>query len=173
MNQTAALRIRIKRNSDGSAVLTCTRADGSVTWQRQEGAHGQFFPRHDLTHFAVETTLGHRRGFYGLVAEGWDLSDFGTPWPRGRIPDDAEPAELIVGFLDAERAAGTRWTAGDFNDRIAAYYRTHLSGAGPPTLTDDDLARIRRRRAELFAAWDAVPPGQALELSFDSAVTAR
>src|SRR5438309_3304320 len=76
------LLIRIKKKSDGSAALSCLRADGSVTWQRQTGQQGRFFPLHDLTHYAVETVLGYARGFYGLVAEGWDLTDFGNPWPR-------------------------------------------------------------------------------------------
>jgi hypothetical protein len=165
---SAPLTVRIKKNADGSAALSCTRADGTVTWQRQQGAQGRFFPRHDLTHFAVETILRHERGFYGLVASGWDMSDFGAPWPRGRIPADADPSELIVGFLDTERASGMRWSAADFNDKAAAYYRDHLPGTTPPTLGDDDLARIRQRRAELFAAWDAVPPGGTLELVFDA-----
>ncbi|HEX6048723.1 MAG TPA: hypothetical protein VFZ21_05635 [Gemmatimonadaceae bacterium] len=173
MSDAAVLRIRIKKNADGSAALTCTRADGTVTWQRQEGVHGQFFPRHDLTHFAVETTLGHRRGFYGLVTEGWNLSDFGNPWPRGSIPADADPSELIVGLLDVERASGERATAADFNDRIASYYREHAPGVHPPALTDDELGRIRQRRAELFAAWDAVQPGRALELTFDADAPGR
>lgn len=173
MSDTGVLRIRIKKNADGSAALTCIRADGSVTWHRQEGAQGRFFPPHDLTHFAVETTLGHRRGFYGLVAEGWNITDFGTPWPRGPIPIDADPSELIVGLLDAERAAGERGAAADFNDRIATYYRAHFPGTPAPTLTDDDLANIRRRRAELFAQWDAVRPGLALELTFDVGAAAR
>ena len=162
----AGLTIRIKKNTDGTAALSCTRADGTVTWQRQQGAQGRFFPLHDLTHYAVETMLGYRKGFFGMVADGWDLSDFGAPWPRGRIPDDADPAELIVGFLDTERASGTRWQAADFNDKAAAYYRDHDLRAVPPTLTDDDLGRIRQRRAELFATWDAVTPGDSLELSF-------
>lgn len=162
---TPHLIVRIKKNADGSAALSCTRADGTVTWQRQQGAQGAFFPLHDLTHFAVETVLGHRRGFFGLVAEGWDITDFGAPWPRGRIPADADPSELIVGFLDTERASGARWSAADFNDKAAVYFRDHGLGT-PPTLTDDDLARVRKRRAELFAAWDATPPGSALELTF-------
>jgi hypothetical protein len=161
-----SLTIRIKKNTDGSAALSCTRADGSVTWQRQPGALGRFFPLHDLTHYAVETVLGYRKAFYGMVADGWDLTDFGAPWPRGRIPDDADPAELIVGFLDTERASAARWSAADFNDKAATYYRDHGLPAAPPTLSEEDLAHIRQRRAELFAMWDAVPAGDALELRF-------
>ena len=160
------LTIRIKKNADGSAALSCTRADGTVTWQRQQGVQGMFFPRHDLTHFAVETVLRHRLGFYGMVASGWDLSDFGAPWPRGKVPADADPSELIVGFLDTERASGTRWSASEFNDKAAVYYREHAPGGIPPTLTDDELARVRQRRAELFDQWAAVPPGGTLELTF-------
>ena len=163
----ARLTIRIKKHADGSAALSCTRRGGSVTWQRQQGAQGRFFPLHDLTHYAVETVLRHARGFYGMVASGWDISDFGAPWPRGRIPADADPSELIVGFLDTERASGTRWTAADFNDKTALYYAEHNLATTPPTLTDDDLARVRQRRAQLFAEWDAVPPGGTLELTFD------
>src|SRR5207245_8210042 len=48
----------------------------------------------------------HTRGFYGLVAEGWDLTDFGSPWPRGPLPPEALVSEFIVGFLDRERGAG-------------------------------------------------------------------
>ena len=162
------LTVRIKKNADGSAALSCTRADGTVTWQRQLGTQGLFFPRHDLTHFAVETVLGYRKGFFGMVADGWDISDFAAPWPRGRIPPDADPAELIVGFLDTERASGTRWTANDFNDKATLFYREHGLQSTPPTLTDDDLARIRKRRAELFEQWDAVRPGDALELDFSA-----
>ena len=162
----SGLTIRIKKNRDGTAALSCTRADGSVTWQKQEGRQALFFPRHDLTHYAVESVLGHRRGFYGLVAEGWDMSDFGTPWPRGPLPVDADPSELIVGFLDAERASNARWTAADLNSKVGLYFDMHHI-ASTFDITDDQLAQIRARRGELFAMWEAVPPGEALELQFD------
>lgn len=167
-----ALTIRIKKNRDGTAALSCTRADGSVTWQRQQGAQGRFFPRHDLTHYAVETVLRHRRGFYGLVAEGWDMSDFGTPWPRGTMPADADPSELIVGCLDAEHAGNVRWTAADLKEKVALYFDTHHIVA-TLDITDDQLMRIRERRGELFAMWEAVPAGDALELTFETPVGAR
>lgn len=160
------LLIRIKKKTDGTAALSCVRADGSVTWQRQDGALGRFFPLHDLTHYAVETVLAHRNGFYGLVASGWDLTDFGTPWPRGRLPADAEWSEVLAGFLDGERATGGRWSAADFSDQAAAYSRQH-GAVAPPPVSENDLDRVRARRAELFGLWHALSPGETLELTFD------
>jgi hypothetical protein len=148
------LVIQIKKKADGSAALTCRRADGSVTWQRQEGKQARFFPLHDLTHYAVETVLGQPHGFYGLVASGWDLTDFGSPWPRGPLPIEALAIEQIVGLFDQERAAGVEWSAAEFNG--------HLRGSS--VVTDDDLRRIRERRRELFAQWAALPAGETLEL---------
>src|SRR6476659_9963737 len=101
---TPDLVVRLKKHADGTSSLACTRADGSTTWQKNGDRTSTFFPLHDLTHFAVESTLRCKRGFYGLLAEGWNITDFGHPWPRGRIPADAEPAEVIVGCLDRERA---------------------------------------------------------------------
>jgi hypothetical protein len=160
-----ALTISIKKKTDGAAALSFTRADGTVTWQRQEGRQGRFFPLHDLTHYAVETVLRLDRAFYGLVAAGWNLTDFGNPWPRGPMPPDAGMAELIVGFLDTERASGAVWTAGDFNTKAVAY---HQIRGGVPTLevTEADLGRIRAVRQALFDRWDALPAGAAIELPF-------
>lgn len=159
------LLIRIKKKTDGSAALSCVRADGSVTWQRQEGRLGQFFPLHDLTHYAVETVLGHRRGFYGLVADGWDLDDFGAPWPKGRLPADMDPSEGIVGLLDAERAQGARMDIAELSQLRS---RGPIATRALPALpTDAQLDAVRARRAELFAMWQALPPGETLELSFD------
>lgn len=156
------LIIKIRKNADGSAILSCLRADGSVTWQRQTGVQGRFFPIHDLTHYAVETVLGHRRGFYGLVAEGWNVTDFGAPWPRGRIPADADPSELIVGFLDAERAGGVEWPASDLNDTL----RLHNPGAGWQ-VSQGQLNEIRAVRADLLLRWEALPASESLELGFE------
>ena len=68
------LKIEIVKQPDGAGVLRCTRKDGSVTWQKQT-KHAAHFALHDLTHYAVESTLGCRQGFFGLVAEGWDIED--------------------------------------------------------------------------------------------------
>lgn len=160
-----ALRIQFVKERDGSILLRCHRADGSTTWQRNDGSRGSFFIIHDLTHFAVETELAHRRGFWGLVADGWNVTDFGAPWPRGPIPEDMDPSELIVGFLDGERAGGATWSADDFNDKAEKYFASH-GVTQALTLTDEDLDRIRTRVRELSDRWKLLPRGETLELTF-------
>ena len=165
MSVAPRLTIRIKKSADGRSALTCTRPDGTVTWQSLNATQGRFFPRHDLTHYAVETVLGHRRGFYGLVAAGWDLTDVGAPWPRGRLPAEAGLSEPIVGMLDLERATGERVNASDVNARLAEV--SEEAGIAAIEVSDSELDQIRRKRGELFVQWDTVEPGSALELPFD------
>src|SRR5690348_2604711 len=148
--------------TNGSAALSCVRADGSVTWQRQDGRQGRFFPYHDLTHFAVESVLPIR-GFYRVVADGWDLTDFGKPWPKGPLPEEAHIAEVIVGFLDTERAAGIAWSPEDWRMAATTYFQRRNLPM-PVLPTPDDLQRIRAERGRLFDRWTALPPGETLEL---------
>lgn len=164
------LIIRIKKKTDGSAALSCQRADGSVTWQRQDGRQGTFFPLHDLTHYAVETVLSQPRGFWGLIADGWDLGDFGKPWPRGPLPATVLASELVVGFLDGERAAAAEWSAAQFNESVAIHFAQH-GVQGSCVISDEELKRIREKRRDLFAQWSALPAGDTLELWFTVVAT--
>ncbi len=168
---TITLGIRLKRHVDGSASLTCTRADGSSTWQRHQGPSGAVMPHHDLTHFAVETSLHYREGFFGLIAQGWEIADFARPWPRGPIPDSALEVELIVGFFDAERREGLQWTSQEFlahaDVYVAARQAQHPGRAIPRRdLNDEEIERVRACRDELSSEWARTPTGSALDLQF-------
>jgi hypothetical protein len=167
-----SLTIRFKRHPDGTASLTCVRADGTSTWQRQQGSLGLVFPPHDLTHYAVETTLGYRNGFYGLIADGWDISDFAKPWPKGAIPVEAQEVELIVGFFDTERRSFTQMSETEFNDHAERYLAARRSTkpgalAVAPRLTQEELDGVRHRRADLLSRWGRLGPGETLELPFE------
>ena len=164
----ARLEIRLKRHPDASASITLTREDGTVTWQRQNGQLGMVFPPHDLTHFAVETELGYRSGFYGLVADGWEIADFAAPWPRGPIPREALEVELIVGFFDAERRNPTRWSADEFNEHARMFVAAskHAGKLATPQLTEAQVDRVRGVRDALLARWHALSPGEAMDLRF-------
>ena len=165
LSAMAALRICLTKHADGGAVLRCVRADGSVTWQRQRGRSAGFFPLHDLTHFAIESELGVRHAFYGLIADGWDIEETTGKSPRGPLPSEAYAVERLVGLFDLERAGSAVWSAHELN--------AHCYGPGAPleqrlprAITEDDLARIRSRIDELLARWAVLPGGETLELSF-------
>jgi len=102
----------------------------------------------------VETALGYRRGFFGLVAEGWEIEDTTGKGSRGELPPEALEVERIVGLFDAERGCGAHWSREDFNK------------FGPRELTQSEIQSVRALRAELFARWAEVNPGEKLELTF-------
>jgi hypothetical protein len=164
--ESPLLIIRIKKSADGRSALSCQRRDGSIVYQRQTAAQAGFFTRHDLTHYAVETVLHHRKGFYGLLADGWDFEDFSSKWDKRKYPADADPSELIVGFFDAEHRGDRPWSAAEFND-FARQFMEERGASWNVVLTDEHLRRIRETLADLEKRWDAVAPGGILELLFN------
>ena len=153
------LKIEIVKQPDGAGVLRCTRADGSVTWQKQT-KHAAHFALHDLTHYAVETTLGCRQGFFGLVAHGWDIEDTTGKTKRGALPAEAIEVERIVGLFDSERGSGALWTCEEFNEHA------------PRRLSQEEIY-VRALRSSLFQRWFATAAGHALELTFALGVPPR
>ena len=158
-----SLQLRLKKAADGRVgSFALHRADGSVTVMRSVQA---FFPVHDLTHYAVESTLRMTRGFYGLVSEGWNFEDFGTPWPRGPMPDNRDPAEELVGCLDLERATGHPMTADEVNEQLQRFAQAHP--AAPPLMLDEEQLDIIRQRVRAYASeWHALPNGATLALDY-------
>ena len=158
------LRISIAKRADGIGVLSCTRPDGSVTWQKLE-RNAAHFALHDLTHLAVESALKINRGFFGLIASGWDIADTNGKGTRGPLPSEAIEVEMLVGGFDGERALGISWSAEEFND-MQALKASGGDMVAPRKLLAEELDRVRVRRAELFRQWAATPAGGKLELTF-------
>lgn len=160
------LHVKITRRTDGSTVFRCERPDGTATWQRHDGHQAQFFPFHDLTHFAVETTLELPRGFYGLIAEGWDVEETTGKGERGRLPEESIVVEHIVGLFDRERGGGDRFTAEEFNMHLRDMIKA--ANLGPaPTFMDTQLDSTRVRIDELHRMWAELPSGMTLELVYN------
>lgn len=152
--------IRIKKGRDGPSTLTCVRADGSRTWNKLH----PFFPVHDLTHCAVESVLGFRQAFFGLIAAGRDIDETGQS-----LPAEALWAENIVGLLDRERSVGELTAAAVFNEWLGESLRKQ---GQPPcrAITEAELAGIRELRDTLAGQWLAVPPGGTLEVAYPTAL---
>ena len=160
-----ALLIQLTKRPDGDVSLRCERSDGTSTWQRQQGRNASFFALHDLTHYAVESVLAARKGFFGLIADGWDIADTEGRGPRGALPAETIAVEHVVGFLDVERASAGTWSAAEWMEQ-AALAGVDLRSVAGRALEDADLRAIRSLRAELFDRWVFLAPGDQLTLTF-------
>ncbi len=154
------MQVRFKKGSGGPDTLHCTRADGTQTWATiPEG----FGPMHDLGHYAVETTLGLRNGFYGLLAQGYDLSAFVEEDPRTWLEAEGLLAETLVMALQYELAGVAEPET--FMEGVASACRgLHIAA---PELTSDQIDRMRARLGELLTQWRALSPGESLTLTYE------
>ncbi len=160
-----SLRIDITKRADGATILCCTRADGSVCWQRQEVPQARFFPRHDLTHYAVESALGADRGFFGLIAQGWDIADTEGKSARGPLAGQAIFVEHLVGLIERGGIGRAPLSAAEVNEQVAELEaQGRLADALP--VTDELLLAVRAQIAELHGRWTSLNPGGMLTLWF-------
>jgi hypothetical protein len=155
--------IRFTKSKDGKEpVLSCIRDDGSVTWQKSS----EFFVRHDLIHYAVETILEYRQAFLGLVAGGKSLDDFGTRnGVKDTYTDEERWAELIVSALQIPSvAAAPGLTEAEVIESVANACRENQKPL--PEITAVQITAIRERIRELHSQWSHLPQGESMELSF-------
>jgi len=147
-------------------VLACTRRDGSVTWQKS--SHGGFFGQHDLLHYAIETTLGLRESFFGLVAMGRSIESFTEPGTAASLPLEALHTELMVNQLMIETNYEGPSTAEVFNKTMADSCAASKGGsiAPPRAISDAQLDLIRERFGKLMSEWSTLNDGEKLELPF-------
>ena len=158
------MKLQFTKKSDGSVLLRCVRNDGAATWQRHD-KQALFFSYHDLTHFAVETVLGFRKGFYGLLADGWEFADLDGKGQRGKLPSEGILVEHIVGLLHSERVgAGSPLSADEFNHQIALMAED--LNVTLRNITDAELTAVRKRIQELHAKWAGLAADQVLDLDF-------
>ena len=163
---TTTLEIRLRRGRDGPDSLTLTRGDGTTTWRHLPRGQAQ----HDLTHYAVESCLGFRDAFYGLVAHGKDISDFDNRETRGETPDEAMVTEFLVNQIVLEDASGEFAEAEQFNAVMLWTLEKHQDGdlarAHRP-VSPEELTNIRATARELWHRWSQTVPGEALTLTLE------
>ena len=163
------LSVRFKKRSDAAAQLILVREDGSFT-AGDIGPQGGYGPAHDLAHYVVESRLALCEGFLGLVASGWEIKDFEVKGMAARLPGEALFAESAAGQLSSEHMMGQATSADDFNWSMAATLgRMERPGFTPPTIDAGTLTAMRARLLELHLEWYALPTGETLSLTFESA----
>jgi hypothetical protein len=157
----SSLNIRLTKGRDGPSTIACTRPDGTSTWMRVQ----DFFPLHDLTHYAVESTLGLENAFYGLILSGWNITDFAAPGSASRTPPEAVHAEHYVAILQREFFSRDLKTLDEFNDEMSAF--SNGMGSDPArSVTEEELTEMRAKVHELSNRWRSLAPGESMEVEF-------
>ncbi len=156
------MQIVFAKHPGKPTTLRCIRDDGSVTWQSY-GNHSGFFAVHDLTHYAIETTLGYRQAFWRMIAAGRELGDFG-PGDAKTFHCEAIYAETLAGLLTTSQGNGSFLTYTDIKATIDS--KAHEAGFDPVKLMEEHLLLIRRRVRELRCEWERLSDSGILTLPF-------
>lgn len=159
------MQVQFLRAKDKEDVLSVVRDDGSTSWQHQHPG----IPVHDLTHFAVESTLGLKDGFYGLLVQGWDISRLTDKDVRTTLPPEGMWTELVVGLIQSERLSPQPLSAPEFNAMLARSCE-EFGITIERHVTQAELSRIRTTFADLHSQWNALAPGERLSLEFGQEV---
>jgi hypothetical protein len=162
------LEIQFKKGPNQSAVLTCKRADNTLTWSKLHvGTAG-----HDLAHYAVESTLGFKNAFYGLLSKGYDIADFELP--RGQRPVEIMPSNLHPEAIQTEHIVNLLQINAAQGEDDPAAFLTQLAGilvennlTFPEQLTESSLAEIRTLFHALLFQWHALKEDGVLTLQFN------
>ena len=143
-------------------VLVCLREDGSQTYSNL----GPGLSYHDLTHYAIENTLGCQNAFFGLISQGWDIETFTQKNPATGDYPKTFPETMQVETLAVLFQAAMQDGTPDTQTLAALEVGCAANGVPPLRLTAEQLAVIREHLNGLWRQWEQTSPGKWLELPF-------
>ena len=156
------MQITFIKQKDKKNTISCKRKDGSATWM----ASDLFYVQHDLMHFAVETKLGYKTAFYGMLAGGIDITDFELPKAQRNFEytEQAWHAESIVNLLFIQLKQGEN---SDFQTALNAAYIMNAYPFSAPVVSAIAATEIKNLFQELWLQWNELAYGEALHLLFE------
>ena len=147
--------------TDKLDLLRCIRRDGSET---STAMPRQGILPHDLVHYVVESALGWRHGFLGMVAAGadigWTMAQTHDP-ASVNVADQAIHAEAVVESLQAQL-----WSAA-FDEALfleGVRSACEVRSRSRPQLPEGCGAAMFDQALALNARWQQVPFHGSLEL---------
>ncbi len=142
--------------------LRCVRGDGTQT---STSMPRQGILPHDLIHYVVESTLGYRFGFLGMVANGADIAFAMQQSHEAQaqgLADEAVHAEAIVESLQAQLWSGG-FDAESFHEGVRAACAAR--SASMPVLDGIDIEQqLLDGVIALNGRWQQLPYHASLEL---------
>jgi len=161
------MKITFQKDKNNRLSLRCEREDGTSTYTILKSPASVY---HDLAHLAVERTLGFRKAFFGLLAQGFDIPDFEAK--REERPAELLPANLPLEALQTEHIVNLliteHFNSGKMSDFLSILNQSLIAAglALPDELNEDTLAIIRDDFAELQEQWSTLPVEHSISYSF-------
>jgi hypothetical protein len=155
------MELRITKNTGKPHIVLYKRNDGTSTWMHAD----DFFVRHDLSHYAIEKTLGYTTAFMGMLNNGMDIKDFENRDKRKllTITKEAWYAENMANLFLIESAQGN---FDDFNGVAVAAFTNRSVDFPPPELSAAAVDTVRDFLRKLVRSWDCLPAGETMLLTF-------
>ena len=155
------MEVLFTKTGSNEDVLSCKRKDGTVTWMHASN----FFILHDLCHYTIETTLSLKKAFFGMLANGTDITEFA-------LPKEQRPFDLTSEALFAEHLVNLvviDYTQGRMTSLIEIFTETYNdAGSGLINLINEEkLENIRLNFASLVQQWQSIREGESLNLIFE------
>ena len=156
------MKLEFKKNRNKKHVIVYHRDNGTETWMYAD----DFFIAHDLSHYAIEKTLGYKTAFYGMINSGIELSDFLDKRKRDvmSFTNEAMNAESMANLFLMDKNQGR---VADFNRLQQDVLHTTVPEVSPLQLTEVQIDSIRNRLVQLLSQWNQLKANQSLHLEID------
>ena len=155
------MKVEIQKNSGSKNTIRFITIEEGIEW-----AYGDdFMILHDLSHYAIEKTLGYTSAFFGLIKSGTKIKDFEDKVIRDKmiLTNEAWYAEGLANLILIE------YTQGKF-ENFNEVFKSTLSKTNPTipffAISEIDLAKTRVLFANLVNKWKSLPEKETMELEF-------
>jgi len=160
------LQIKIKKEHNKPSTLSCTREDGSITYSKLQVG----FEIHDIAHYIVEQQLQLKNSFYGLLSQGYQISDFMLP--KEKRPEALQPKNLPPEVLITEHLVNLLtidFMQSDNEIDILKALAGILKDNGlilSKKVGEEKIILIQKELAVLMSQWNKLTRNETLEMAF-------
>jgi hypothetical protein len=155
--------LQITRHTGKPQIISYQRDDGTATWMKADN----FFVQHDISHYAIEKTLGYTGAFMGMLNSGMDIRDFEDREKRLRLTVTREAcyAENMANLFLIDAVNGN---FDNFNEVLAASFVNMQQAFDAPVLTNTEVDAVRQCLKDLLTQWTALAPEETMILHFET-----
>jgi len=156
------MEIRITKNEGKPHSIVYKRSNGTETWMRAD----DFFVRHDLSHYAIEKSLGYKNAFLGMIDHGMDIHDFEDRLKRKEmnISREAWYAENMANLFLMEIMQGE---LENFNTVSKHTFMKMQLDFPPLELNNEEMKAIRILLRQLLDQWDHLASDKTMNLTLE------